>query len=216
MKKQRLFERIRLFEELYVIISWMKYILLILFTSTTLAFSCEENNKNIQLPLSLAQFYVKQISPVIKTFVTEEAGKELKKHSTELLKYSMVEAKGKDVTVFGFTEREIMNAVDDPNNRACSTQHIHDDLANRWCHGSVVKMIDETLKSKGLNKFASALLSASIFVPKEYLIDLHPSRSDLVISDFEIYKIQDSKGMTKSTVTIFGDGMAFVTLEKNF
>ena len=129
------------------------------------------------------------------------------------IKYTIVEVYEPDIKVFGYTEKEVMDYVSDPNGHACSTQHIHGDLANRWCHAMIVKIIDETLKSYDINKFASGILAASVFLPKEYLIDLHPSKADLVISDFKVFQNKDSKNSSSATVTVFGDGMIFINFK---
>lgn len=177
--------------------------------------ACEDTS--FDLYKSLSEVHKDQFAPIIKNLVTQEATKELKTHSTEELKYSVVAKHNEEFRVFGFSEKEALDFVGDRrNDRACSPDHIHDDLANRWCHGAVVKVVDETLKANGVNKIISALLSASVFLPKEYLIDLHPSKADLVISDLEMFNLKDSIGGVKGTITIFGDGMVFLNFNKKF
>lgn len=165
----------------------------------------------------MGKTYLEDFSPIIKAIVKEEAEKDKRnKALNDNLKYAVVTHTKEDFSVFGYTEKEILNMVDDPNGAACSDKHNHDDMANRWCHGAVVKFIGGNLNAAGLNKTVSALLGASVFLPKEYLIDLHPSKADLVIADYEIYKVKNAKGSTKATITIFGDGMVFLNLEKKF
>ncbi|RPJ75289.1 MAG: hypothetical protein EHM20_09180 [Alphaproteobacteria bacterium] len=193
----------------------MRKILFLFILSSLPALGCDEAPFDLYKTLSEVQ--VNQFAPIIKTLVTQEATKELKTHSTEELKYSVVAKYNEEFRVFGFSEKEVLEFVGDKKNeRACTPDHIHDDLANRWCHGAVVKVIDETLKANGVNKIISALVSASFFLPKEYLVDLHPSKADLVISDFEMFNLQDAKGGVKGTITIFGDGMVFFNFNKKF
>lgn len=166
---------------------------------------------------SLSQVHHDQVAPIVKVIIQEEAAKELRTHSNGELKYSVVAKYDEEFRVFGFSEKEVLSFVDDRiNTSACSIDHIHGDLANRWCHGAVVKVIDETLKANGVSKIISALLSASFFIPKEYLIDMNPSKSDLVISDFEMFNYQNAKGGIKGTITLFGDGMLFLNFNKKF
>ncbi|MEK2646184.1 hypothetical protein [Bdellovibrio sp. BCCA] len=120
------------------------------------------------------------------------------------------------VRVFGFTEQDVLNADGDPHGQACSNKHNQGDLSNRWCHAYFVKLTDNYLRSKGVNRHLSAVLSASIFIPKEYGYDLHPSPSDLVMAEYEIYSKVQTRRSTRMTVTAFGDKAVFFTLEKRF
>lgn len=181
------------------------------------SFACDEKPLQLELPRTMGKLFLDDISPVIKAIVKEEAEKDKrKKHLDDQLKYAVVTSSPEEFKVFGYSEKEVLEMVDDPNGAACSSKHIHNDMANRWCHGAVVKFIDGNLKAAGVNKHLSALLGASVFLPKEYLIDLHPSKGDLVIADYEIYHVKNAKGSTKATVTVFGDGLVFINLTKKF
>lgn len=197
----------------------MKIFFLSLLMLTLNSFACDERPLQLELPRTMGKLYLDDISPIIKAIVKEEAEKDKrKKHLDDKLKYAAITQSGtpEKFTVFGYSEKEVLEMVDDPNGAACSSKHIHNDMANRWCHGAVVKFIDGNLKAAGMNKVASALLGASVFLPKEYLIDLHPSKGDLVIADYEIFHVKDSKGSNKATVTIFGDGLVFINFTKKF
>lgn len=112
----------------------------------------------------------------------------------------------------GFTEKDVLNMVNDENGATCSQKHLQGDLANRWCHASVVKVIDRSLRAQGLSPVLAAIAGAAFFVPKEFLIDKNPSASDLVTADLEAYKNKN----TKVEVSVFGDGAIFITLNKRF
>lgn len=112
----------------------------------------------------------------------------------------------------GFTEKEVLGLVGDEQGATCSKKHLQGDLANRWCHASVVKVIDRSLRAQGISPVLAALAGAAFFVPKEFLIDKNPSASDLVAADLEAYQNKN----TKVEVSIFGDGAIFITLNKRF
>lgn len=117
--------------------------------------------------------------------------------------------------VMGLTESFVLEHDGDPHGSACSDSHNQGDLSNRWCHAAVVKVVDRTLQDMGIRKEISALLAASVFLPKEYLIDLHPSKSDLVIADYEVFDSGKARN-TNVAVTVFGDGAVFISLRKKF
>lgn len=112
----------------------------------------------------------------------------------------------------GFTEKEVLNLVNDEHGASCSQKHLQGDLANRWCHASIVKVIDRSLRAQGISPVLAAIAGAAFFVPKEFLIDKNPSASDLVTADLDAYKNRN----TKVEVSIFGDGAIFITLNKRF
>lgn len=126
------------------------------------------------------------------------------------------EKKFQPLTVFGFTEKDVLTADGDPQGAACSHKHDQGDMSNRWCHAQIVKLADSYMRSKGLNKELSAIFSASIFVPKEYLYDLHPSMSDLVMAEYEIFSHTKQQKTTRMTVTAFADKAVFFTFQKQF
>lgn len=197
----------------------MKIFFLSFLLLTLNSFACEDKPAQLELPRTVGKLFLDDISPIIKAIVKEEAEKDRRKmHLEGRLKYTAVTKteNPEKFTVFGYTEKEVLDMVADPNGEACGSKHIHDDLANRWCHGAVVKFIDGNLRAAGVNKVVSALLGASVFLPKEYLIDLHPSKADLVIADYEIFNVKDSKGSNKATITIFGDGLVFINFTKKF
>lgn len=121
-----------------------------------------------------------------------------------------------DTKVFGLTEQDVLNQDGDPEGTACSRRHSQGDMSNRWCHAFFVKAADSFLRAKGLSKNPSALLSASIFVPKEYGIDKKPSRSDLVMAEYEIYETIQAQYPSRMTVTVFGDTAMFMNFEQQF
>ena len=116
--------------------------------------------------------------------------------------------------VFGFSHRDVLSFDGDPNGSACSEAHKQNDLSNRWCHALYVKIVDEKLRDLGVPKSLSALASASIFVPKEYLIDKNPSPADLMIAEYALYEFDDDSG--KIALSLFGDGATILSLEKTF
>ncbi len=126
------------------------------------------------------------------------------------------ERKPQRLTVFGFTEEDVLRADGDPHGEACSSKHNQGDMSNRWCHAYFVKLADSYLREKGVNKEISAILSVSILVPKEFLIDLHPSASDLVMTEYEFYNQTHHRKNTRATITVFGDKAIFMTLQKQF
>ena len=118
------------------------------------------------------------------------------------------------ITILGFTQKEALRASGDYiGYNACSLKHIQGDIANRWCHGAFVKALESTLiENLHINKYVANLLSASVFLPKEYLIDLHPSPSDLSIIDFPLYS--DTNSIVE--LTLFGDGVFYIKVNKKF
>ncbi|MNK07418.1 hypothetical protein D3C87_253320 [compost metagenome] len=121
------------------------------------------------------------------------------------------------VEVFGFTQQEVLaHDGDTPNGDPCGSKHEQGDLSNRWCHAYFVTLTNKTLRNSGVNKEVSALLAATIFLPKEYLIDQKPSASDLVMADYEIFDAEKNLRRTRMGVTIFGDKTVFLTFYRNF
>lgn len=112
----------------------------------------------------------------------------------------------------GFTEREILNLVNDENGATCTDRHSQGDLGNRWCHAAIVKIIDRSLRAQGLSPALAAISGAAFFIPKEFIIDKNPSASDLVAADLEAYKNKN----TKVDISVFGDGAVFITLTKRY
>lgn len=117
-----------------------------------------------------------------------------------------------DYKVFGYSEKQILAMINDSNGAACSSNHEQGDMANRWCHAAIVKLIDRSWQDQGVHRFLSALMGFSFFAAKEYLIDLHPSKSDLVISDIVLFK---DNGVTIEG-SLFGDGMFIVVVSHSF
>ena len=118
------------------------------------------------------------------------------------------------ISILGFTQKEALHASGDyVGYNACSLEHIQGDMANRWCHGAFVKVVESTLvKDFNINKYVANLLAASVFLPKEYLVDLHPSPGDLSIIDFPLYV--DSEAIVE--LTLFGDGVFYIKINKKF
>jgi hypothetical protein len=122
-----------------------------------------------------------------------------------------------ELRVFGFTEREALEQSGDPDGSAFSKKHTQGDLANRWAHAAVVKMVQGGFSAAGFGKWSSALLAASIMLPKEFLIDRSPSGSDLVIADVPVLRSGSrNRGETAVFVSLFGDGAVFLSLQKGF
>lgn len=120
----------------------------------------------------------------------------------------------KTTRVFGFSHQDVLSFDGDPKGSACSESHKQNDLSNRWCHALYVKIADEKLRDLGVPKTLSALASASIFLPKEYLIDKNPSPADLMIAEYSLYEFDDDSG--KIALSLFGDGATILSLEKTF
>ncbi len=123
--------------------------------------------------------------------------------------------------VMGFTEEEILGLVGEYKDRysnvgrnnalACSTDHQQDDIANRWCHASITKIIRESLISRGVTSRLAAVIASTFFIPKEYFIDKNASMSDLV------FTIEEKVGKYRDTaieLTIFADGGVFLAIRK--
>lgn len=157
------------------------------------------------------------LAPIIRSTIKQTVDEYKKTNKTPQPQnaYIIAEVPGqKSPIVFGLTEKQVLEMDGDPNGSACSGAHIRNDFSNRWCHAFIVKLAYETAKLNGVANIAAAMLGASIFVVKEYAIDLHPSKSDLVIADYMIYK---SKNNSESiTGTVFGDGMIFINYQKKF
>lgn len=114
------------------------------------------------------------------------------------------------IEVMGMKESDAIRAVGNrPGDTAC--HHIQGNIANRWCHAAIVKQYTQVLKDNGVDGKIATVIGSTFFVPKEYLIDLNPSASDLVAT------YSDSFGKRKQfefEVTAFADGGFFLTLKK--
>ncbi|HEX7674143.1 MAG TPA: hypothetical protein VF412_08225 [Bdellovibrio sp.] len=133
-------------------------------------------------------------------------------NSSSNLRVKVVDPDG-NFRVFGYTEKQIVAMSGDEHGGACTHEHDHDDIANRWCHASIVKLADAALRSLGVNPLVAASAAASIFVYKEYGYDLHPSKADLVVvADQSVYSSDD----LDISFTMFGDGSPFIILHKKF
>ncbi|WP_415063261.1 hypothetical protein [Bdellovibrio sp.] len=162
-------------------------------------------------------------SPEVRAIIDEEArrmeSEERQREEKTGKKYLVIAPKTSEfsspLSVFGFTEQQVLEMDGDPNGRACSGRHIQGDMSNRWCHAQVVKFADNYFKYLGFSQPLASMMAAFIFVPKEYLIDLKPSKSDLVISEYELYRTEDQKRV-RITATVFGDKAIFFTFEKKF
>ncbi|MAZ47674.1 MAG: hypothetical protein CME65_03880 [Halobacteriovoraceae bacterium] len=83
----------------------------------------------------------------------------------------------------GMTQREALLASRDPiGDTTCSTRHIHDNIANRWCHGYIANNFANFLRDRGLSHGLATLAGGIFWVPKEYFKDLNPSANDIVIT----------------------------------
>ncbi len=120
-----------------------------------------------------------------------------------------------ELRILGITEQEaLMRSGDEFGVNSCSDKHLQGDMANRWCHGSIVKLADSALRDNtNINKYITNLLAASIFLPKEFLMDTNPSAGDLVLTDIPIY---DNANGDKIELTVFGDGLFYVHFTKKF
>lgn len=118
------------------------------------------------------------------------------------------------VRTMGLSQKNALIMDGDPNGTACSNRHEQNDISNRWCHSFFVKIVNEKLLEMGMPKYLSALASASIFVPKEFLVDKNPSAADLVIADLELYEFAENLG--RISISVFGDGAAAIGIEKKF
>lgn len=157
------------------------------------------------------------MAPIIRSSINQviQEYKKAEKAVVPKNTYIVAEINGQRTPiVFGLTEKQVLEMDADPNGEACSNNHNRNDFSNRWCHAYFVKLISETAKMNGISNFAAAMMGASIFVVKEYAIDLHPSKPDLVIADYQIYKSKNNSDLL--TGTIFGDGMIFINYQKKF
>lgn len=120
------------------------------------------------------------------------------------------EDEGKEITydgptrTLGMTEQEALYAARDAfNTESCTPEHIHDDIANRWCHSSIARTFTSFLESKGLNPVLASVFGGVFWLPKEYFVDLNPSANDLVIT------YADKLGTKRTTfeITVFGDAI---------
>ena len=132
--------------------------------------------------------------------------------STKLVDQKPGQAKNSK-ELMGMNEKTALLASRDSiTESTCSGAHIHDDLANRWCHGTMANNFSEWLQSKGVNKAIACGAGGVFWLPKETLVDLHPSASDMV------FTCEDKLG-TKSTtfkMTVFGDAVFTKRLTKEF
>lgn len=119
--------------------------------------------------------------------------------------------------VFGFSEREALAQSADPDGEAFSKLHAQGDMANRWSHAAIAKSAAGVLQQAGLKPWAASLLGAAILLPKEFGIDRRPSRSDLVIADFPLFSFgRRERAHSAASLSLFGDGALFVSLEARF
>jgi len=119
--------------------------------------------------------------------------------------------------VFGFSEREALAQSGDPDGEAFSKLHTQGDMANRWSHAAVAKSAAGVLRQAGFRPWTASLLGAAILLPKEFGIDKRPSRSDLVIADFPLFSFgRRERAHSAASLSLFGDGALFVSLEARF
>lgn len=200
----------------------MKFIPLIFALLTAFPAAAEEFNFVDFRPVPATQnkINLSYFSPEVQAIIAQEARRYVESPAQQAKKMIVVttppEPQYGPVKVFGFTEQDVLAHDGDPQGAACSSQHNQGDMSNRWCHAYFVKLTNSYLLSQGVNKQLSAVLSASIFVPKEYLYDLHPSKSDLVMAEYEVFSREKRNRKTRMTMTVFGDKAMFLTFEKQF
>ncbi|UOF02553.1 hypothetical protein [Bdellovibrio reynosensis] len=166
---------------------------------------------------SFNPYFSKEELRIIRELALQEPQyKSSEDHDKKIVVVTETEDSLGPVTVFGFSEKEVLAMDNDPQGAACSDKHNQGDISNRWCHAYFVKLVDTYLRKQGLNKNLSALLAASIFVPKEFLYDKNPSASDLVIAEYEVFNRFGTKQNTRLTVSLFGDKTVFLTFQKRF
>jgi hypothetical protein len=98
-------------------------------------------------------------------------------------------------------QQALLASRDSQDSNGCSSQHLHGDLANRWCHSALARVFSSVLERIGVSPGLASLAGGVFWVPKEFFVDRNPSPSDLVIT------YADRLG-TKSTtfeVTLYGD-----------
>ena len=115
--------------------------------------------------------------------------------------------------IMGMSESMAVGMSGDPYGNAFT--HDHGDIANRWSHATVAAMVRESLRGVGVQGLAATLIGASVFVPKEMLIDQNPSASDFVV-DFELYRQTSGRSVSSMSVTVFGDGAVFLGMWRTF
>lgn len=111
-------------------------------------------------------------------------------------------------TFIGMTQREALLASRDPyGTTTCSTRHIHDNIANRWCHGYMANNFSRFLRRQGVSRPLAALAGGIFWVPKEYFKDLNPSANDVVITFEGPIDVDNGifRNRLSGSVTVYGD-----------
>ena len=85
--------------------------------------------------------------------------------------------------VLGVTQIQAVRASRDGISQSViGSNHIHDDLANRWGHSASPRAVMSELEKRGVSPVVAAAIGAVLTIPKEYLVDLHPSAADMVVT----------------------------------
>lgn len=121
-------------------------------------------------------------------------------------------AKREVIDPMGLNEKQALQmSRDHISPGACSPLHLHDDMANRWCHSAMSQNFSEYLKDKGVSNPVADVMGAVMWAPKEYFMDLNPSASDMMVT----FKGYSDKNTTVQ-VTVFGDALYKKTPGKDF
>lgn len=129
----------------------------------------------------------------------------------------------RNYTVMGMTEEQALAqsgqgpVTPGSETRACDNNHNQGDIANRWCHAAIVDSVNQYLLLMGVNPVLSAVLGSLPIFFKEYVVDSHPSKSDMVVGEIQIFTFNKAKPKDGSiSVTGFADGAVFLTYRGKF
>lgn len=190
-------------------------VMTILFSVGSMAMDAEgtKSSENIFRDVNPIDFYrPKELLPQNRYEMTQKFQKYFEENQKP--EFIVVEQENGQMQVFGMTEQEVLAQVEnDQGGEACAYEN--NNLANRWCHGLVVKVISESLKQRGYNSIVASLIGASFFIPKEYLIDDKPASADFVLADVPVYE-SNSINKDRVQVTVFMDGVYFINYNFKF
>lgn len=126
-----------------------------------------------------------------------------------------------DYRVMGMTEKEALvqsgQGPLSPPYRACDSNHNNGDIANRWCHAAIADSMNQYLLLIGVKPVLAAVLGSLPILLKEYLIDQHPSKSDMPIGEIQIFTLNKANPKAGSVfLTAFADGALYITYRGTF
>lgn len=180
----------------------------------SMAFAADEAPVSLDMEMIREQIRRGDLNDIFATQPTQfSTGKLVSSIKTSRANVEIYEERGR-FRVFGMTEQEVLEINGDPNGSTCSEAHNQGDLSNRWCHASIVKAVKVFLQVQGFSEIIANLLADAVFLPKEYLMDLHPSMSDLAFVEHTVYRSKDKN--TRVHATVFWDGATYIVFQKRF